>query len=153
MRRDRLYYLATSPTFFGTIVNKLGQSGLAEQVEGKSWTRVVIEKPFGRDLDSARKLNKAIHRFFREQQIYRIDHYLGKETVQNIIAFRFANSVFEPIWNRSYIDHVQITAAESLGVEHRGKYYEQAGAIRDMFQNHILPAAGPRRHGAAGSQR
>ncbi len=137
---NRLFYLATSPTFFGTVVKNLGKQGLVDQHRAApaGWTRIVIEKPFGRDLESACQLNHTIHRVFHENQIYRIDHYLGKETVQNIIAFRFANSIIEPIWNRRYIDHVQITAAEELGVEHRGKYYEQAGALRDMFQNHLF---------------
>jgi glucose-6-phosphate 1-dehydrogenase len=134
---NRLWYLATAPSFFGTIVKNLGKYELAESKQG-CWSRVVIEKPFGNDLESARQLNSSIHRVFKESQVYRIDHYLGKETVQNLLAFRFANSIIEPIWNRRYIDHVQITAAEQLGVEHRGKYYEQAGCLRDMFQNHLF---------------
>lgn len=136
---NRLFYCATPPSFYGMIVDRLGEHGLASNpdVPG-SWTRIVIEKPFGYDLESARELNLSIHKVFSENQIYRIDHYLGKETVQNILAFRFANSVIEPIWNRRYVDHVQITAAEALGVEHRGKYYEGAGVLRDMFQNHLL---------------
>jgi glucose-6-phosphate 1-dehydrogenase len=137
---NRLYYLATPPSFYADIVARLGEHGLvspnAKSDEG--WTRVIIEKPFGHDLRSAVDLNTRIHDVFKEEQIYRIDHYLGKETVQNIMAFRFANSIIEPIWNRRYIDHVQITAAETLGVEHRGKYYEEAGCLRDMFQNHLL---------------
>src|SRR5205085_3062655 len=132
-----LYYLATAPGFFGAVVEQLGIAGLAEEAEGH-WRRVVIEKPFGRDVDSARALNREIRNVLREKQIYRIDHYLGKETVQNILVFRFSNGIFEPIWNRRYIDHVQITVAETLGVEQRGGYYEQAGALRDMVPNHIL---------------
>ena len=132
-----LFYLATFPTLFGDVVRQLGEWGLTAQRQG-SWRRVVIEKPFGHDLDSARSLNRDMQRVLGEQQIYRIDHYLGKETVQNILVFRFANGIFEPVWNRQYIDHVQITVAESLGVEHRGKYYEQAGALRDMVPNHLL---------------
>jgi glucose-6-phosphate 1-dehydrogenase len=131
------YYLATAPTFFGEIVRQLGQAGLAKE-EGGHWRRVIIEKPFGHDLESARTLNADIKDVLRERQIYRIDHYLGKETVQNIMVFRFANSIFEPIWNRRYIDHVQITAAETVGVERRGGYYETAGAMRDMVPNHLF---------------
>ena len=132
-----LYYLATPPTFFATIVKQLGDSGLAKECDGQ-WRRVIIEKPFGRDLDSAKVLNRDIKQSLAEDQIYRIDHYLGKETVQNILAFRFSNGIFEPIWNRNYIDHVQITVAESLGVEQRGGYYEGAGCLRDMLPNHIF---------------
>jgi glucose-6-phosphate 1-dehydrogenase len=139
---NRLYYLATPPSLFPEIINRLGSYGLvtgeAKSHAGVGWTRIIIEKPFGRDLESARSLNHNIHSVFKEEQIYRIDHYLGKETVQNILAFRFANSIIEPIWNRRYVDHVQITAAETLGVEHRGGYYEESGALRDMFQNHLL---------------
>ncbi len=137
---NRLYYLATPPSFYADIVARLGEHGLTTTDEHRinGWTRIIIEKPFGRDLASAQDLNNRIHEVFKEDQIYRIDHYLGKETVQNILAFRFANAIIEPIWNRRYIDHVQITAAETLGVEHRGGYYEQAGALRDMFQNHLL---------------
>ncbi|MGZ8246296.1 glucose-6-phosphate dehydrogenase [Methylomagnum sp.] len=131
------YYLATAPTFFGEIVRQLGQAGLAVEECG-NWRRVIIEKPFGHDLDSAKELNADIKKVLRERQIYRIDHYLGKETVQNIMVFRFANSIFEPIWNRRYIDHVQITAAETVGVERRGGYYETAGAMRDMVPNHLF---------------
>ncbi len=137
---NRLFYLATPPSFYADIVARLGTHKLvtkhAQPHDG--WTRVIIEKPFGRDLQSAIGLNESIHKVFKEEQIYRIDHYLGKETVQNILAFRFANSIIEPIWNRRYVDHVQITAAETLGVEHRGRYYEEAGCLRDMFQNHLL---------------
>ena len=137
---NRLFYLATPPSFYADIVERLGTHHLvvnSDQVKD-IWTRVIIEKPFGHDLKSAIDLNESIHKTLREDQIYRIDHYLGKETVQNIMAFRFANAIIEPIWNRRYIDHVQITAAETLGVEHRGGYYEQAGCLRDMFQNHLL---------------
>ncbi len=132
-----LYYLSTPPSFFGEIVRQLGEVGLTRE-DGAAWRRVVIEKPFGHDLDSARALNREIAGVLAERQVYRIDHYLGKETVQNILAFRFANAIFEPIWNRRYVDHVQITVAEELGVEHRGKYYEEAGALRDMVPNHML---------------
>jgi glucose-6-phosphate 1-dehydrogenase len=132
-----LYYLATAPQFFSEIVQQLGAVELQCEVPGK-WRRVVIEKPFGSDLESARALNKEILQVLKEKQIYRIDHYLGKETVQNILVFRFSNGIFEPIWNRRYIDHVQITVAEELGVERRGGYYECAGALRDMVPNHIL---------------
>lgn len=131
------YYLATAPVFFGEIVRQLGQAGLAVEECG-NWRRVIIEKPFGHDLESAKELNADIKKVLRERQIYRIDHYLGKETVQNIMVFRFANSIFEPIWNRRYIDHVQITAAETVGVERRGGYYETAGAMRDMVPNHLF---------------
>ena len=134
---NHFYYLATAPSFFGEIVRQLGQSGLAEE-DSASWRRVIIEKPFGHDLESARVLNTEIKKVLRERQIYRIDHYLGKETVQNILVFRFANSIFEPIWNRRYIDHVQITAAETVGVETRGGYYDHAGALRDMVPNHLF---------------
>jgi glucose-6-phosphate 1-dehydrogenase len=131
------YYLATAPQFFAAIVKQLGAVELQCESAGK-WRRVVIEKPFGSDLDSAKALNKDLLRVLNEEQIYRIDHYLGKETVQNILVFRFSNGIFEPIWNRRYIDHVQITVAEELGVERRGGYYEHAGALRDMVPNHIL---------------
>jgi glucose-6-phosphate 1-dehydrogenase len=136
-RGNYLYYLATSPTFFAEIIKQLGHAGLSREENGQ-WRRVIIEKPFGRDLDSARALNHEITKTLREQQIYRIDHYLGKETVQNIMVFRFGNSIFEPIWNRQYIDHVQITVAETVGVEQRGLYYEESGALRDMIPNHIF---------------
>ena len=134
---NRFFYLAVAPVFFAEIVKQLGQAGLARPQEGR-WSRVIIEKPFGHDLESARQLNADIKTVLDESQIYRIDHYLGKETVQNIMVFRFGNSIFEPIWNRSFIDHVQITAAESVGVEHRGAYYERAGALRDMVPNHLF---------------
>ena len=131
------YYLATAPQFFAEIVQRLGENSLACEAPGK-WRRVVIEKPFGSDLESARQLNRDIANVLTEKQIYRIDHYLGKETVQNILVFRFSNGIFEPVWNRRYIDHVQITVAEELGVERRGGYYDHAGALRDMVPNHIL---------------
>jgi glucose-6-phosphate 1-dehydrogenase len=131
------YYLATAPQFFSEIVKQLGAAELHCEKPGE-WRRVVIEKPFGSDLESAKALNKELLQVLNEKQIYRIDHYLGKETVQNILVFRFSNGIFEPIWNRRYIDHVQITVAEELGVERRGGYYEGAGALRDMVPNHIL---------------
>jgi glucose-6-phosphate 1-dehydrogenase len=132
-----LYYLATAPSFFGEIVEQLAASGLMEQ-NNSHWRRVVIEKPFGHDLESARRLNQHLLKVADETQIYRIDHYLGKETVQNILAFRFANGIFEPVWNRRYIDHVQISVAEVVGVEGRGGYFDQAGSLRDMVPNHIM---------------
>ncbi len=132
-----LFYTATIPSLFGEIVRHLGEYGLTVERTG-TWRRVIFEKPFGHDLESAKALNYELQRVLREPQIYRIDHYLGKETVQNILVFRFANGIFEPVWNRQYIDHVQITVAESIGVEHRGRYYEQAGALRDMVPNHLL---------------
>ena len=132
-----LFYLATAPGFFTQVVNQLGAAGLTKQ-ESHQWRRVVIEKPFGHDLPSAVELNHELLKVLDEKQIYRIDHYLGKETVQNILAFRFANGIFEPVWNRRYVDHVQVTVAEELGVELRGGYYEHAGAMRDMVPNHIF---------------
>jgi glucose-6-phosphate 1-dehydrogenase len=136
---NRLFYLATPPSFFPVIVKHLGSAGLSQAKDSdKTWTRIVLEKPFGRDLDSARQLNRTVTRVFHEDQVYRIDHYLGKETVQNLLIFRFANGIFEPIWNRRYIDHVQIAVAETLGVENRGSYYEESGLLRDMIQNHVL---------------
>ncbi|HYL46771.1 MAG TPA: glucose-6-phosphate dehydrogenase [Candidatus Limnocylindrales bacterium] len=134
---NRLYYLATSPAFFAVVVKQLGAAGLANSEEG-GWKRVVIEKPFGQDLASAMALNREVAQVLQENQIFRIDHYLGKETVQNILAFRFANGIFEPVWNRRYVDHMQITVAEELGVELRGDYYDRAGALRDMIPNHIF---------------
>jgi len=131
------YYLATAPDFFGSIVEQLAAAGLMEETRDH-WRRVIIEKPFGRDLESAKALNQQLLRVAREQQIYRIDHYLGKETVQNILAFRFANGIFEPIWNRRYIDNIQISVAETVGVEKRGGYYDRSGALRDMVPNHIM---------------
>jgi glucose-6-phosphate 1-dehydrogenase len=134
-RGNRVFYLAIPPQVFEPVIHNLGTAGLNREDGGCS--HIVIEKPFGRDLASARKLNQLVHTYFKENQVFRIDHYLAKETVQNILMFRFANSIFEPLWNRRYVDHVQITAAETLGVEHRAGYYEQAGIIRDMFQNHM----------------
>jgi len=131
------YYLATAPIFFGEIIRQLGAAGLAHEEEGR-WRRVVIEKPFGTDLETARALNAEIREVLKEDQVFRIDHYLGKETVQNILVFRFGNGIFEPIWNRRYIDHVQITAGETIGVEQRGGYYDHAGALRDMVPNHLF---------------
>jgi glucose-6-phosphate 1-dehydrogenase len=133
---NRLYYLATAPEFFAGIIENLGAQGMAEPEEGLA--AVVIEKPFGHDLESARELNHRVNAVFHESQVFRIDHYLGKETVQNLLVFRFANGIFEPIWNRNYIDHVQITVAEQLGVEGRGPFYEKAGALRDVVQNHMM---------------
>lgn len=136
---NRVFYLATPPTVVPQIVDMLGQAGLVTPLAtGEAWTRIVIEKPFGRDLESATRLNEELHTVFHESQIYRIDHYLGKETVQNILVFRFANGLFEPIWNRRYVDSVQITVAEDLGIERRGGYYETSGALRDMVQSHML---------------
>ncbi len=133
---NRLYYLAIPPSLFSSVIDLLGLTG--QLVEDGGWRRVVIEKPFGTDLQSARLLNQQIHRSLKESQIYRIDHYLGKETVQNILFLRFANTIFEPVWNRHYIASVQITVAETVGVEHRGRYYDGVGVLRDMFQNHLL---------------
>jgi glucose-6-phosphate 1-dehydrogenase len=133
---DRLFYLATAPEYFAPIVENLGAQGMANPEHGRSG--VVIEKPFGHDLDSAKELNRNVNAVFHESQVFRIDHYLGKETVQNILVFRFANGIFEPIWNRNYIDSIQITAAETLGVEGRGPFYEKAGALRDVIQNHVM---------------
>ncbi len=133
---DRVYYLSTMPQLYASAIAQLGKAGL--NVEKNGHRRVVIEKPFGTDLASAMALNESIHQTFREDQIYRIDHYLGKETVQNILVFRFGNTIFEPLWNRNYVDHVQITVAEEVKVGRRGDYYDKAGILRDMFQNHIL---------------
>jgi glucose-6-phosphate 1-dehydrogenase len=135
---NRLFYLATPPSAFAGIVGSLAEAGLAEPGEGGRFARVVVEKPFGRDLGSARELNAMVHRVFDEESIFRIDHYLGKETVQNLLVFRFANGIFEPLWNQKYVDHVQITVAEAIGVEGRGAYYEEAGIVRDMLQNHMF---------------
>ncbi len=135
---NRLFYLATPPEVYLHVLEQLRRTGLAERPSEKSRVQIIIEKPFGRDLDSARQLNQAVLRVFDESQVYRIDHYLGKETVQNLLVFRFGNGIFEPLWNRNYVDHVEITAAESLGVEQRGAFYETAGAMRDMIQNHVL---------------
>jgi glucose-6-phosphate 1-dehydrogenase len=136
---NHLYHLAVPPSAFAPIIHGLGEGGhTVAHGDGGSWSRVIIEKPFGHDLESSRELNKILHSVFSEDDVYRIDHYLGKETVQNILVFRFANGIFEPIWNRRYVDHVQVTVAESLGVGDRGGYYEEAGALRDMLQNHLM---------------
>jgi glucose-6-phosphate 1-dehydrogenase len=132
-----LFYLSTSPDLFGPAVERLGESGLTDESNGR-WRRVIIEKPFGRDLESAQVLNRQLGQVLEENQVYRIDHYLGKETVQNILVFRFANGIFEPLWNRRYIDHVQITVGETVGVEERGGYYDTAGTLRDMVPNHLF---------------
>ncbi len=141
---NRLFYLATAPEYFSDIINFLGQHGMAKPSDViapngcKPWVRTIIEKPFGHDLESAKALNDEVNKVFDEDQIFRIDHYLGKETVQNILVFRFANGIFENVWNRNYIDHVEITAAESIGIEGRGPFYETAGALRDVVQNHVM---------------
>ncbi|ABG03032.1 glucose-6-phosphate 1-dehydrogenase [Rubrobacter xylanophilus DSM 9941] len=134
---NRIFYLASSPSLFSPTVERLGEAGMSRE-GGGSYVRLVVEKPFGRDLESARRLNADLLRHFREDQIYRIDHYLGKETVQNILALRFANGIFEPVWNQHYVDHVQITVAEDIGIEGRGAFYEEAGALRDIVQNHMM---------------
>lgn len=133
---NRIYYMATPPGVFPDIIDQLGATD--QLTEDSGWRRVVIEKPFGTDLESARRLNEQIHKALNEKQIYRIDHYLGKETVQNILVTRFANTIFEPLWNRNYIDHVEITVSEEVGVEHRARFYDKVGVLRDMFQNHLL---------------
>jgi glucose-6-phosphate 1-dehydrogenase len=136
---NRLFYLAVAPEFFADIVRRLGDHGMATPTAGEGkWIRVIIEKPFGTDLESAKKLNDEVNAVLSENQIFRIDHYLGKETVQNILVFRFGNGIFEPVWNRNFIDHVEITAAESIGIEGRGPFYEKAGAVRDVLQNHVM---------------
>ena len=135
---NRVYYLATIPSMFGNVASALARHGCNVPGDGGAFARIVVEKPFGRDLASARTLDAALHGAFEEDQIFRIDHYLGKETVQNVLALRFGNAIFEPIWNRRYVDHIQITVAESLGVEHRGGFYETAGALRDIVQNHVM---------------
>ena len=135
---NRLFYLSTPPSVFAQIIAQIDAAGLGPRDNKQGWTRIVIEKPFGTDLDSARALQAEVTKVFEEKQVYRIDHYLGKEPVQDIMALRFANVIFEPIWNRHYVDSVQITAAETVGVEQRGGYYESAGALRDMIQNHVL---------------
>ena len=133
---NRLFYLAIPPTLYAVVAENLGAAGLSQQQEG--FARLIVEKPFGTDLHSAEELNRRIHSVFDEDQVYRIDHYLGKETVQNLLVFRFANAIFEPLWNRHYIDHVQISVLESVAVGYRGSYYDQAGVMRDMFQNHLM---------------
>ena len=135
---NRLFYLSTPPEVYPDIVEQLGRAGLARPNKPNSWVRIIIEKPFGRDLASAKQLNKIVLNVFEEKQIYRIDHYLGKDTVQNLLVLRFGNGIFEPLWNRNYVDQVQITASETLGVERRGGFYETAGALRDMIQSHVL---------------
>ena len=137
-RGNRLFYLATQPSQFADLVGQLGRVGLDHEHHDGGWRRIVIEKPFGHDLESAKRLNREVGKVFRESQVYRIDHYLGKETVRNLLVFRFGNGIFEPLWNRRYVDHVQITVAESIGVEDRGAFYEQTGAARDVLQNHLL---------------
>jgi glucose-6-phosphate 1-dehydrogenase len=136
---NRLFYVAAPPSLYPHLVTRLGEAGVSRAPEGApGWVRIIIEKPFGRDLASSRALNQVVASVFSEDQVYRIDHYLGKETVQNILVFRWANGIFEPLWNRNHVDHVQITVSETIGVEARGAYYEEAGALRDMIQNHIL---------------
>ena len=137
-RGNRLFYLATQPSQFAEIVGQLGRVGLDHERHDGGWRRIVIEKPFGHDLDSAKRLNREVGKVFRESQVYRIDHYLGKETVRNLLVFRFGNGIFEPLWNRRYVDHIQITVAESIGIESRGAFYEETGASRDVLQNHLL---------------
>ena len=138
IKANRLFYLAVAPEYFSDIVKFLGIQKMNKPTEGEQWVRTIIEKPFGHDLKSACALNDEVNKVFNEDQIFRIDHYLGKETVQNILVFRFANGIFEHVWNRNYIDHVEITAAESIGIEGRGPFYEQAGALRDVVQNHVM---------------
>ena len=133
-----LFYLATPPSQFGEVAGQLHNAGLLRRDGGEAWQRLVVEKPFGHDLASAHALNNELTRFAHEQQVFRIDHYLGKETVQNILMFRFSNSIFERLWNRESVDHVQITVSEKMGVGGRSSYYEEAGALRDMVQNHLL---------------
>src|SRR5262249_10071903 len=136
---NRLFYCATPPSLYPPLIKRLGEAGLSRPAEGTGgWVRIIIEKPFGRDLASARALNQVVASVFAEDQVYRIDHYLGKETVQNVLVFRWANAIFEPLWNRDHVDHGQITVGETIGVETRGAYYEESGALRDMIQNHIL---------------
>jgi glucose-6-phosphate 1-dehydrogenase len=138
LRQNLLFYLAISPSQFGQVIQQVHQAGLLHKDDGSGWQRIVIEKPFGHDLESARQLNRELTSYVREDQVFRIDHYLGKETVQNILMFRFSNAIFERLWNRDTVDHVQITVGEKLGVGDRGGYYEEAGALRDMVQNHML---------------
>ncbi len=135
---NRLYYLAIPPSAIGAAIRNIGEAGLVHPVDHGPWSRVIVEKPFGQDLATARALNDGIASVFRERQVFRIDHYLGKETTQNILVFRLGNGLFEPLWNRRYVDHVQITVAESIGVEGRGRFYEEAGILRDIIQNHVL---------------
>lgn len=139
---NRLLYMAVPPDALPTIIEFTGKSGLNKNYSDIKWTRIILEKPFGHDLESAIKLNKKVNRYFYEKQIYRIDHYLGKESVQNILVTRFANGIFEPLWNRNYIDHVEITSSEKIGIENRGGYYDDSGALRDMVQNHLLQLLG-----------
>ena len=138
-RGNRIFYIALPPILYKTVAQMIGRAGLsAEMTDGNGWSRIVVEKPFGTNLETAVDLDRSLHQYFKERQIFRIDHYLAKETVQNILMFRFANALFEPIWNRRYIDHVIVTATETLGVEHRAGYYERSGVLRDMFQNHMM---------------
>jgi glucose-6-phosphate 1-dehydrogenase len=135
---NRLFYLAVAPEFFADIIARLGTHGMTTPKKGpRNWVRVIVEKPFGTDFESARKLNDDVNAVLSEDQIFRIDHYLGKDAVQNILVFRFGNGIFEPIWNRNHIDHIEITAAQSIGVESRGPFYEKTGAVRDVLQNHV----------------
>jgi len=141
-RGNRLYYLAVPPSAFRTIIDHLAEAGLVhDRSDASRYSRIIIEKPFGRDLTSAEALNADLHRVFDERQVFRIDHYLGKETVQNLMALRFGNAIFEPLWNRNHVDHVQITVAEDIGVEGRGRFYEEAGATRDIVQNHCCSSS------------
>jgi len=136
---NRIFYIALPPILYKTVAQMIGRAGLsAENFKGNGWSRIVVEKPFGTNLQTAMDLDDSLHEYFKEHQIFRIDHYLAKETVQNVLMFRFANALFEPIWNRRYVDHVSITATEILGVEHRAGYYERSGVLRDMFQNHMM---------------
>ena len=136
-----IYYLSTPPSLYSVIPEALGKAGMSKNING-TWKRLIVEKPFGYDLESARQLNKKLKKYFDENQIYRIDHYLGKETVQNVFVTRFANGIFEPLWNRNYIHHVEVTGVENIGVETRGGYYDSSGALRDMLQNHLLQITG-----------
>jgi glucose-6-phosphate 1-dehydrogenase len=145
---NRLYYLATIPSLFGVVACALGRHNLNGEARDGNFARLVVEKPFGTDAASALELDRDLHEGFRERQIFRIDHYLGKETVLNVLALRFANTIFEPIWSRQYVDHVQVTVAEDLGVEHRGNFYEGAGALRDIVQNHVMQVLSFRDDGA-----
>jgi glucose-6-phosphate 1-dehydrogenase len=134
--KNCIYYLATPPKMFVVIAENLGKKNMQDQSDG--YKSLIVEKPFGSDLESARNLNKELRQVFKEEQIYRIDHYLGKETVQNVFVTRFSNGIFEPLWNRNFVSHIEVTAAENLGIENRGGYYDNAGALRDMVQNHLL---------------